>query len=183
MMDLANLARLVQMAVEDEPPPALREWCGDQYRPYYHLLHLLALHTEHACVELGVEKGRGSFGMCLAGRDVWAMDTTRRPEVGIMERDFPNFHYLELPSLPPPGQVKGPVGVLHVDTEHSYSMAREEFWAYKQFMVPGSVACFDDTHAMEWGVAHFVVTLPWPTIFDDRLHSCGYAVVLYDGER
>jgi hypothetical protein len=26
----------------------------------------------------------------------------------------------------------------------------------------------------------FVVTLPHPKILDDRLHSCGYGVVLYE---
>jgi len=178
-MDISNLGRLVQQAIEDDPPHALLEYCGDQYRPYYHLLHLLARHTKHACVELGVEKGRGSFAMALAGRTVWAMDHTRRAEIAVLEHTFKNFHYLEVNSMPVPERVVGPVGVLHVDTEHSYSMAREEFRAYEHLLVPGSVVCFDDTHAQEHAVGHFVASLPWPTVFDDRLHECGYAVVIH----
>lgn len=180
-MDISNLARLVQKAIEDDPPAALAAWCGDQYRPYYHLLHLLALATPHACVELGVEKGRGSFAMCLAGREVYGMDTNRRAEIWIMSQDCPNFHFLEQPSLPPPEQVvrAAPIGLLHVDTEHSYAMAREEFRAYEPLLASGAVVCFDDTHAQESGVGHFVATLGWPTVFDDRLHECGYAVMVY----
>jgi len=180
-MNLTNLAYLVDKAVETDPPKDLLAYCGDQYRPYYHLLYLLALHTPHACVELGVEKGRGAFAMALAGRDVWGMDHTRRDELAVVERRFPNFHYLEQSSLPVPKRVKAPVGLLHVDTEHSYAQAREEFWAYKEYLPIGGTVCFDDTHAQEYQVAHFVTTLPWPTIFDDRLHECGYAVVVYTG--
>ena len=187
MMTIQDLARLVEFAVTKDPPPALLEYCGKEYRPYYHLLYLLALSTPHKCVELGVEKGRGAFGMCLAGREVWGMDHTRRDEIVGLEARFPNFHYLECDSLPTPGQipeqVTGPVGLLHIDTEHSYSMAQAEFWAYKPLLLPGSVICFDDTHAQEHAVGHFVTSLPWPTVFDDRLHECGYAVMVYDGER
>jgi hypothetical protein len=160
---------MVQWAVTRKPPPALAEFCGDQYRPYYHLLYLLALSTPHRCVE--------------AGREVWAMDHTRREEIAVLEREFKDFHYLETNSLPVPERIKPHVGLLHVDTEHSYSMAREEFWAYKPLLCAGSVVCFDDTHAQEHAVGHFVTSLPWPTVFDDRLHECGYAVMVYDGER
>jgi len=48
-------------------------------------------------------------------------------------------------------------------------------------LAPGAVVCFDDTKAMEWDVAKFIITLPWPKIFDDRLHECGYCAMVYDG--
>jgi len=183
-MDISNLGRLVQEALGKEPPAELAEWCGAYYSPYYHLLHLLALHTEHLCVELGVEKGRGSFAMALAGREVHGFDHTRREqEIWQMDVRFPDFHFHEEPSLPPPDYWRKPIGLLHVDTEHSYSMAREEFWAWKPHLAVGAVVCFDDTHAQDSAVGHFVATLPWPTVFDDRLHSCGYAAMIYDGER
>ena len=183
-MTIADLGRLAQEAVEKDPPRRLAEWCGDQYRPYYHLLFLLARSTPHKCVELGVEKGRGSMAMLLAGREVWAFDHTRRDEIRALELEFgKQFRYREEPSLPPSPEVKAPVGVLHVDTEHSYSMAREEFWAWKPRLAVGAVVCFDDTHAQDSGVGHFVATLPWPTVHDDRLHECGYAAMVYDGER
>jgi len=181
-MDISNLGRIVQEAIEKDPPADLAVWCGDQYRPYYHLLHLLALHTDAVCVELGVEKGRGSFAMCLAGREVHGFDHTRREQMYAMGVRFPDFHFHERPSLPPP-DLGAPVGLLHVDTEHSFAMAREEFWAWKPQLAVGAVVCFDDTHAQESAVGHFVTTLPWPTVFDSRLHECGYAVMVYDGER
>jgi len=180
MIDITNLARLIQIAIEEEPPVALKDWCREYYSPYYHLLYLLALHTEHACVELGVESGRGSFAMCLSGREVWGVETHRRdPQMRIMSQDFPNFHFLEQPSMPVPGRIEGPVGVLHVDTEHSYAMAREEYNAYRHLLAPGAVVCFDDLHAQGDAVGQFVSSLGLPTVMDDRLHECGYAVVIH----
>ena len=63
-MNVAEMGRLVEEAVSRDPPRELRDYCGEQYEPYYHLLYLLALHTPpgRLCVELGVEKGRGSSG-------------------------------------------------------------------------------------------------------------------------
>jgi len=179
-MDIRNLGRLVQQAIEDDPPAEIMAWCEDQYQPYYHLLYLLALHSDGACVELGVEKGRGSFAMALAGRQVHGFESQPHfPVMHLLRARFSNFHFHHRPSLPPPEDWNKPISVLHVDTEHSYAMAREEFNAWKVHLVPGAVVCFDDTHAQESAVGHFVTTLPWPTVFDDRLHSCGYAAMIY----
>jgi hypothetical protein len=178
MMDLENLARLAQRAIEEEPPAELRAWCEPYYDAYYHLLYLLALHTEHACVELGVEKGRGSFAMCLAGREVHGYEShPRDEEMRVMRARFPGFHFHHRPSLPAPA-AHPKVGVLHVDTEHSFAMAREEFAAWRRHLAPGAVACFDDLHAQEHDVGRFVASLGLPAVMDDRLHSCGYAAVV-----
>lgn len=178
------LGALVYEAVNGDPPDALRAYCGDQYRPYYYLLYLLASHIPKVSVELGVEKGRGSYALALAGGEVWGVDHTRRGEVAMLEAEFPDYHFLEQSSLPVPEPIRGlDVGLLHVDTEHTYAQAREEFWPYKALMRAPAVVCFDDLHAMEHDVGRFVLTLPWPTIMDDRLHECGYGVLLYDGER
>jgi len=182
-MTISELARLVHKAVRGKPPKAILELCGEGYRPYYHLLYLLALHTDKACVELGVEKGRGCFAMALAGREVWGLDHTPRPELEAVRARFPDFHFLERPSMPVPGDLEGKeIGVLHVDTEHSYANAREEYRCYERLLCAGSVVCFDDVHAMEDDVGRFVSSLPWPAVFDDRLHECGYAAVVYRGE-
>lgn len=182
MTGLGWLGALVEAAVENDPPRELAEWCAPHYSPYYHLFYLLAqeLPAKGCCVELGVEKGRASFALAMSGREVHGFDHTRRErEIHALSVRFRNFHFHERPSLPPPEDWNEPVAILHVDTEHSYAMAREEFNAWRRHLVPGAVVCFDDTHAMESEVGHFVSTLPWPTILDDRLHSCGYAVVLY----
>ena len=186
MMDIQELGRLVQGSMA-EPPQKILDICGIQYRPYYHLLYLLARHTDGACVELGVEQGRGCGCMALANNKVWGVDNNLRLEAKLRAAETPGLHVVEASSLPPPLRIRetvgGDIAVLHVDTEHSYAQAREEFWAYKPLMRVPSVVCFDDTHAMENDVGRFILTLPWPTIFDDRLHECGYAVMVYDGER
>lgn len=179
---LGWLGTLIEAAIENEPPQELMEWCQPHYSPYYGLMHLLAkeLQAEGCCVELGVEKGRASYALSMSGREVHGFDHTRRDaEIHALSVKFKNFHFHERPSLPPPPDWKEPIAILHVDTEHSYAMAREEFMAWKQHLVHGSVVLFDDTHAMDSAVGHFISTLTYPTIFDNRLHSCGYAVMLY----
>ena len=186
--DLGYLATLVEHALEHEPPPELVEYCTElYYRPYYNLLRLLAMNSDHGiCVELGVEKGRAAFAMCLGGATVYGMDHTRRGELAAVRARFPGqFHFVEQPSLPLPQAILDQdqsISVLHVDTEHTFAQAREEFYAYQPLLAVPSVVCFDDTHAMENEVGHFVSTLSWPTIFDERLHECGYAVMLYTGD-
>jgi len=186
--DLTYLATLVQHAIEHEPPAELVQYCTElYYRPYYNLLRLLAMHSDHGvCVELGVESGRGSFALCLGGGIVYGMDHTRRGELAVLRDRFGgHFHFVEQPSLPLPRAILAQdrqISVLHVDTEHSYAQAREEFNAYQPLLATPAVVCFDDTHAQESAVGHFVATLRWPTIFDDRLHECGYAAMLYTGD-
>ncbi len=187
--DLGHLAAVVDLALEHEAPAELVEYCTElYYRPYYNLLRLLAMNSDHGiCVELGVEKGRASYAMCLGGGTVYGMDHTRRGELAVVQSRFPqHFHFVEQPSLPLPDAILAQpesISVLHVDTEHSFAQAREEFYAYQPLLASPSVVCFDDTHAKENEVGHFVATLQWPTIFDDRLHECGYAVMLYMGDQ
>lgn len=165
-----------------KPPPRLLEYCGGEYRPYYNLLHLLALHTDGACVELGVEKGRGCLAMALAGRETWGVDNNLRLEAKSLAADTPGLHVLEASSTPPPArvveEVGGRIAVLHVDTEHSFLRAKAEWEAWLPHLRPRAVVCFDDTHAMADEVGRFVVGLQRPTILDDRLHECGYGVVI-----
>ena len=109
---LSYIADLVEEAIYNDPPPEILDFCRENYRPYYHLMHVLAasigagLLPDGICVELGVEKGRGSYAMALAGAEVWGMDHTRRGELAVVEAKFHDFHYLELPSLPVPEAIK-----------------------------------------------------------------------------
>jgi hypothetical protein len=188
---LVSIAGLVEQAIYNDPPHEIRDICRENYRPYYHLLHLLAMEVgyllpEGICVELGVEKGRGSYAMALAGVEVWGMDHTRRGELSVLEAKFPHFHYLEQPSLPVPKAIEQQgrrIVVLHVDTEHSFAQAREEYRFYKHLLADTAVVLFDDTHAQESAVGHFVASVGRPTIFDDRLHECGYAVMLFSRDQ
>lgn len=186
-MNLTGLATVVQFAIEKEPPDEIVQYCTElYYRPYYYLLHLLALHFDGPCVELGVEKGRGVNAMALAGAQVYGVDNNVRPEALELACTWSNLQVTEVSSLPVPnvvGNLQEPIKVLHIDTEHSFAQAREEFWAYKPLLANPAVVCFDDTHAQESDVGRFVSSLPWSQIHDDRLHECGYAVMLYDGDR
>lgn len=186
-MNLTRLAFLVEKAAEAEPLLELPDVYGSYYRPYYHLLYLLARWAKSEdllCVELGVEQGRGCANMAMSGARVMGIDHTPRPDqwaaIGAM---FPNVSFVEAESLPVPPQVTGPIGVLHVDTEHTYAQAREELKGYAPYLADGAVVCFDDLHAMNGAVAHFFCKLPYPKIADDRLHECGYgAIVFHEGE-
>jgi hypothetical protein len=182
-MRLSTLVALADRALTDEPPAVVQRLCADYYAPYYTLMYLLAKHIDSGLyVELGVEKGRGSGCLAAGGPNahVIGMDHTRRDEVGPLLAEFPNFTFLERPSLPALETIDEPVNILHIDTEHSYSMAREEFNAYQMHLGPGAVVLFDDLHAQENGVMEFFTSLPYPKFQDDRLHpSCGYGALVY----
>ena len=174
----------INKAVTKEAPVRVRKLCAPYTEPYYHLFYLLAKKSS-VVVELGVEKGRGSGSFCMGNKEcqVYGLEAHRRPEIDDVISRFPNFHYLDKRSMPVPEEIPDQIDVLHIDTEHSYSQADSEFHAYKSRLVPGSVVCFDDTHAMESDVLRFLVTLPYPMVLDDRLHyPCGYGVLFYMGE-
>jgi len=187
---LSAVAGLVEEAVYGEPPADLRHVCRVHYRPYYSLMYMLADCVGHmlphgVCVELGVEKGRGSASMALAGHTVFGVDHTRHGEIAVLQRMFPRFVFLEENSTPVPAvitQQKHRIPLLHIDTGHSYGQARQEWEAYEPLLTDPAVVLFDDTHAMADDVARFVVSLKHPMIFDERLHECGYAVVVYSRE-
>lgn len=189
---LSSLACFVEEAVHSGPPDELQAVCGGHYRPYYYLMYLLAgsigtlLPQWSMCVELGVEKGRGSAALAMSGAPVFGVDHTRRGEIAILLARFPNFCFLEQPSTPVPDTIKNrdqQISILHVDTGHSYGQARQEWLAYEPLLADRAVVLFDDTHAQGDDVARFVVSLKHPMIFDERLHECGYAVVAYERGR
>jgi hypothetical protein len=169
------------------PPQKLLDSCGEYYAPYYYLMHLLVKYQmawDGKCValELGVEKGRGVTAMAMAHPNAVIMgyDSTQRPELADVLIKYPNIKFQKRPSMPAP-EYSLPIDILHIDTEHSYSMAKAEFEAYKPFLKDGAVVLFDDLHAMEDSVLRFFNELPYAKIQEDRLHPvCGYGVVLYE---
>jgi predicted O-methyltransferase YrrM len=148
-------------------------------------MYLLAKHIDNGLyVELGVEKGRGSGCLAAGGPNaqVIGLDHTRREELGPLLAEFTNFTFLERPSLPALETIDEPVNILHIDTEHSYAMAHEEFKAYQRYLASGAVVLFDDLHAREDDVLKFFYSLPYPKFQDDRLHpSCGAGIRKRDG--
>ena len=180
-----NLRYIVNKAVKAKPLPSLSWLYGDYYSPYYSLMYLLAKTIEDGfLVELGVESGRGLVSMAIANRSnlVIGFDSHQHPDLMKNLRGFPNALFTNLSSMPVPRIITSrQVSLLHIDTEHSYSMAFAEFEAYKPYLAKGAYVLFDDLHAQNDGVKAFFDTLPYEKIEDDRLHpSCGYGVMIYE---
>ena len=81
----------------------------------------------------------------------------------------------------PPYPFIHPINLLHIDTEHSYAMAKAEFEAYKPYLAKGAYVLFDDLHAMDDDVLMYFDELDYYKIQDDRLHPiCGYGILIYE---
>lgn len=186
---LSKIAHLIELATQRIPPSVIKRICGDWYQPYYYLMFLLAVEIKYGkIVELGVERGRGVMSMaagCGYEYQVIGLDNNENilSESSEMTNNFSNLTVYALPSLPVPDfiEVNGRhIALLHIDTEHSYSMAKAEFDAYEPYLLSGAVVLFDDLHAQGNDVLRYFSELPYPKIQDDRLHPVnGYGVMLY----
>ncbi len=181
-MRLAFLTWMINEALIRPIPKELSKFCGKWYSPYYNLFYLLAERHKGTFVELGVDKGRGSFAFVLGGCDAVGIDHTRNDDIGILDNKFPNFVFLETNTLPVPEQIKElKIDFLHIDTEHSYSMAKAEFEAYQPYLNSPAIVFFDDLHAQEDSVLKYFNELPYQKIQEDKLHPVdGFGVVLYE---
>jgi len=179
-MNMNLLGFIIQSAIDDRP---LKEFFGSDYQSYYDVINMLSYDSPDGLfVELGVEKGRGCLSALLANkRNVIGIDHTKQIEIQNIESDYPSFTFLHQDSLPPSKEIKDEkIAILHIDTEHSFSMARGEFQEYEPYLIDRAVVLFDDLHAADNGVMEFFSSLPYPKIQDDRLHpNCGYGVMLY----
>lgn len=181
-MTLTQLHKLVTRAKSGRPPKKLLDYCEDYYSPYYHFMYLAARQIKGYCVELGCEKGRGLLAMALSGQKVIGIDSYPAPELFLLLQTFPEIEFYNRQSLPVWGEYfkDKEIGLLHIDTEHSYSQARAEFEGYQPYLSNGAVVIFDDLHAQNDSVLKYFNSLPYDKIQDDDLHpSCGWGVVLY----
>lgn len=183
MTRLKWMQDLIERAVNNKPCLLLDAYCGVNYSPYYNLMYHLAWNMGHClAVELGVETGRGCYSMLLDSRAVViGIDCHETEQAHKLALECNRFVYLVQSSLVIPDAILRHkcIHILHIDTEHSYANAKQEFEAYKPYLADDAVILFDDTHAMDDGVLKFVNELPHEKIVDDRLHPiCGFAVVL-----
>lgn len=178
-MTLSKLAELIEIAVYGKAPQIIRQITGDYYQPYYYFFYLLSKATKNGkLVELGVNKGWGTFSLALGNPDLTVVGFDHNVEP---VHTLPNVDFRFQSALPPAGFGEREIAVLHIDTEHSYGNARNEFYQYTPYLMPGAVVCFDDLHAMDNGVLQAFYELPYPKIQDDRLHPVnGYGVLIYD---
>jgi hypothetical protein len=178
-MKLSKLAALIEIAISVQGHPKLAEMCREYYQPYYYLMYLLAGEVlRGSIVELGVNRGYGLSSFAYGsnpGVKVIGLDLNVEPEFC---PDNAEFHLIS--ALPVPDFIED-VAILHIDTEHSYSNAQNEFMQYRCKLLPGAVVLFDDLHAMDDGVLRAFYELPHPKIQDDRLHPInGYGVLIYE---
>ena len=178
-----NIWANIKHALHEDPPDEILKICGDYYSPYYHLFYLLSNQLQDGlAVELGVDIGRGCASFALGGCDVIGLDHIKKEGIQDKLNQFPNFVFLETSSMPVPNQIKGhkkTIDFLHIDTEHSRSMALAEFVSYKKYLSPKAIVFFDDLHAAENSVLEFFAELEYPKIQDDRLHPvCGFGMCL-----
>lgn len=184
-----NLKRLVNKAIQAKPLASLSWLYGDYYSPYYTLMYLLAGTIKNGLlVELGVESGRGLASLAMGGKDnnniVIGLDSHRNPNLDTVLPRCPGTMFFNWSSMPVPDVISGlerSIHLLHIDTEHSYSMAKAEFEAYRPYLAKGAYVLFDDLHAQDDDVLRYFNELPYEKVQDDRLHpSCGYGVLVYE---
>jgi len=180
-----NLKILVNKALHSKPPAL--DIYGDYYSPYYNLMYILARQINNGLlVELGVNKGRGLVSLAAANKtnDVIGLDSHIWNNIYYVIKDYHNAWFLNHTSMPVPIMIaehKRKINLLHIDTEHSYSMAKAEFEAYKPYLAKGAYVLFDDLHAQEDDVRRYFYELPYEKLEDDRLHpSCGYGILRYE---
>ncbi len=190
-MNIERLKDLVHQALTYETNELL-QFNGEYHSPYYELFALVAKEmiepdeltlsvVKPICVELGVETGRGSGAMLFGGGRVYGVDNNKAQKDTL--KSSTNFTMIIADTLPVPATIAGlteKISLLHIDTEHSYSMAKAEFEGYRGLLKDGAVVFFDDLNAMEGDVKRYFESLPYEKIIDDRLHpSCGFGVLIY----
>ena len=179
-----KLKQLVNKAISTKPPQL--DIYGDYYAPYYNLMYILAQQINNGLlVELGVNKGRGLISLAAANESNKVIGLDSHVWTGLHESlmNYPNAWFLNMSSMPVPvviSEHRRKIRLLHIDTEHTYSMAKAEFEAYKPYLAKGAYVLFDDLHAMDDDVMRYFYELDYEKVQDDRLHpSCGYGVLIY----
>jgi hypothetical protein len=176
-MTLSELAELIEVAILYEQRDIV-DIAKEYYQPYYGLFYHLAAEIQQGCiVELGVNKGYGinSFALGNPNIRVIGLDLNVEPEY-----TEPNVDFYLISALPVPDFINN-IAVLHIDTEHSYGNALNEFMQYEPYLLPGAVVMFDDLHAMDNGVLRAFYELPYDKIQCDKLHpGNGYGVLIYE---
>lgn len=180
-MNLTMIGWAIDQALTRKVPGKIIEICEQWYSPYYNFFHLLSSKIEgKVIIELGIDQGRGCAAFAYNGNNtVYGIDHTRKVGVDRLA-EFSNFFFLEQDSIPIPDRIRE-ISMLHIDTEHSYAMAKAEFEAYQPLLTSPAIVFFDDLHAQNDSVLKYFMELPYPKIQDDRLHPVnGFGVLLYE---
>ena len=126
---------------------------GPQYPPsvYYRYLALIALKKPAKLfVELGTCGGGCSRTVAIKSPNtqVISIDVHKHDTVTQMEPQLPNFRFIKGDSIDL-AKIVGPqcpIDLLFIDTIHTYEHTMNEFNAWRPYMAPGGIICFDDLH-------------------------------------
>lgn len=148
--------------------------------PYYHFFRLLASEFKPAVsVVLGVCGGGDCYHLCQGNPNgvVVGVDIVRDHEEQIanIEKQFPHFLFHKGDSV---ASAKilfdcfGPIDFLFIDTSHTKEQTLAEFAAYRPYLSPGAIVCFDDLFRP--GMDEAWAQVPEPRSREDFLHPGEY---------
>jgi predicted O-methyltransferase YrrM len=171
---LANEAESVEIYPDPRFPPSL----------YYRFLRLLTKEMKpKGCVELGTCGGGAALHMCLGSPDsmVISIDKTNDypDNVQHIKSQFDCFHFWLMDSVDAaefyynavcggPGELSQEIGVLFIDTYHTYEQVGRELHAWLPFLIDGAVVCLDDLYRER--MIDFWNELPYEKVRLDFLH-------------
>lgn len=143
---------------------------------YYRFLEqLVAYKHPWLSVELGVCGGGGSYHLARGwvGK-VIGVDIARDHEenIAFIEANCPNFEFWLTDSITAAdraSKLKHRVGILFIDTVHTFEQTLEEWDAWKDILSPDAVVCFDDLFRPGMQAAWDVI--PPPKVRLDMLHT------------
>lgn len=171
-MNEHDLRTLAQRALSDPiyPSPLFPP------SPYYRFLKRLAEHLQPSLsIELGVCGGGGSLHLALgnpAGRVVgvdFAFD--HQAQINHIAATCQNFSFHLGDSVESARTIfenYGQIDILFIDTVHIFQRTVDEFEAWRPFLSPHAVVCFDDLNRQEMG--NFWDILPPNKVRLDALH-------------
>jgi len=147
---------------------------------YYRFLRALANHLKPTVsVELGVCGGGASLHMALghpAGKVIGVDLVNSWPKnIAYVKENCPNFEFWQTDSFQAMIDYQEtelpPVGLLFIDTVHTYDRTMLEFNAWRELLSPDAVVCFDDLNRD--GMDRVWAELPGHKWRHDELHHSG----------
>ena len=146
---------------------------------YYRFLRLLAEELKpDLSIELGVCGGGGSLHLALGnpeGKTI-GIDIEMPPKENLATIqtlvNYDNFYVIMGDSVEDAAEIYrryGEVGILFIDTTHTYEQTWKEYNAWKPYLSDNAVVCFDDLFRPE--MEGFWESLPGPKVRLDKLHD------------
>jgi predicted O-methyltransferase YrrM len=185
-MNEALLRRLADQSVR-RAVSTVPTWCYGRPHagePYYTFLHALVAETKpKLVVELGVDSGTASCFLATAhpqtrvisvDTDQGSIDNLRQLAEAYRLSNLTIVHGGSTdPATAALIRDAGPIGVLFIDTLHTFEQASAEYALYKRMMAIHGVALHDD---LGWGepMARYWRSIPAPKVDLPMLHHSGF---------